>query len=122
MINLGEITENEFFEELKAAKAVDLPESYLIRSVNVGEFKGTSYANLTVIDEEELEKLKQVGLENRVQELKIKVTNFDGRDIHMLQDKKIKTHNFSFEFKKMGDYNKIVALIAKVDVDEIEMA
>jgi len=128
-LKIGEVTETEILEVLTATGAIKVPEKLLVRATNQGSIDNdgdklpTLWANMTVVDPVELEALTAIGYEDNVKEIKVKVTNFDGKDLSVYEGKTIEPTALSFVWDKTrGQYQKIVGIRPVLDADNIVLA
>lgn len=103
---------------------VKIPKAVEVVDFQNGEFdrgeKGIMYwANLTVVDAEEIELLRGINLEENASPIKMKLTGYDNEDLSVLKGKVIDTSKMELVFteKKTRVGNEIVGLAFKTDLN-----
>ncbi len=101
--------------------SVKIPQAVEVVDYQTGEFdrggeKGLMYwANLSVVDAEELELLKSVGLEENAILIKLKVSDYNNENLEVLKGKVLDTKSMEIVFveKKSKVGNEITGLAFK---------
>lgn len=127
---MGKISMNKIDKDMLLSMLVSgrvdlkIPQVVEIVDYQTGEFdrgdKGIMYwANLTVVDAEEIELLRGINLEENASPIKMKLTGYDNEDLSVLKGKVIDTSEMELAFteKKTRVGNEIVGLAFKTDLN-----
>lgn len=109
---------------------INIPKVVKVVDFQTGDFdrggdKGVMYwANLSVVDSEELALLEQVGLLDNANELKMKISNYQNENLDNLIGVDLKTSGMDVVFteKNSNRGSEITGLAFKTDLNEIKGA
>lgn len=96
---------------------------YVADSIDRGD-KGLMYwARLEVVSTEELELLKQVGLEENANPLKLKISGYSNENLNSFVGRTVDTTGMElvFDEKKIRDSKEIVGLCFKADLKDVKV-
>ena len=90
-IAMSKVTKESLVDVVLGQSEVVIPNSVTVLNYQTGEFdrgeKGLMYwANLSVVDVEELELLKSVGLEENASLIKLKVSDYNNENLEALKE------------------------------------
>ena len=125
-IPMTKVTKESLVDVVLGQSEVVIPNSVTVLNYQTGEFdrgeKGLMYwANLSVVDVEELELLKSVGLEENASLIKLKVSDYNNENLEALKGKVLDTNAMEIVFveKKSKVGSEITGLAFKTSFREL---
>ena len=127
-IAMSKVTKESLVDVVLGQSEVVIPNSVTVLNYQTGEFdrgeKGLMYwANLSVVDVEELELLKSVGLEENASLIKLKVSDYNNENLEALKGKVLDTNAMEIVFveKKSKVGSEITGLAFKTSFRELSL-
>lgn len=105
-----------------------VPDSIKIMSLESGEIENgnrvTKWIKFACVSVEELEKLASVGLEENANEIKMKVSGYQGEDFGNLIGAVLETSDLAIEFdeQKRGNRSSIAGLCFRANMNDLKKA
>lgn len=112
----------EFAEAV--ANIVEVPKSLLVLKVNQGLLnegtdKERSWANAQCVDTALYDQFTSIGQGQYCPTIKVKLSNYDGRDIQYLEGQEIKFNTFNVSFES-NRFNQPIGLSLVLDLSDIK--
>lgn len=101
-VSMNKVNKDVLLEAVTGEVNVKVPATVEVLDTQTGTIKQESgemkWGSLTVADTEELELLRSVGLEDNVNQLKVKLADYKGEDISILVGQLLDTSNMELVF------------------------